>query len=98
MTKQELAGIEAQLMEIEAERSLLLRQLDTLGAEKHSLLLKKHGIEIGMLATDGKLVVKVTETKFLDGFGTLWVKGYLRLKDGTFGEQIRHLYGDWKRV
>lgn len=90
---------ESRLKEIAAERSMLLRKLDALGAEKYELLLKKHNIVIGMLVTDkhGK-VYKVESARFLDGYGIPWLMGYQRRKDGSFGKHLMHTYGDWKKL
>ena len=89
----------SRLLEIEVERSILLRKLNALGAEKHALLLEKHGITIGMLVIDKKgSVYKVTGARYLDGYGTPWLLGYRRLKNNSFGKLIKTIYEGWKRV
>ena len=85
------------LEEIEQERSALLRQLDALQFEKTKLLMEKHGIEIGMLAEYQGKVYRVTGARFLD-WGSPWLLGNPKLKDGSFGKQERTIYTPWKKV
>ncbi len=87
--------IEKRLKEIEVQRSSLFRSLDTLGAEKNALLLKKRGIEMGMLVKDREEKIYKVWYKVLR-LGKPLVFGNLQRKDGTFG--VMRTTHDWKKI
>ena len=89
---------DTRLEEIAQERSSLEEKLDVLATEERALLMKKHGIKIGMKVQDEKgKIYSVTGVSNWWYSGQPWLYGNLQKKDGSFGAG-RTIYTPWKVV
>ena len=63
--------------------------------EELDICFKTHGLRIGTIVKDNKgKEYKVTQLESLN-WGKPWVNGNLKKKDGTWGKNNNHIYGEW---